>query len=179
MNRDNLKSIHRLVCFVRGLRVMLDSDLARIYGVSTARLNQQVRRNLGKFPNDFMFQLTPNEFEHLMLQTATSKKGRGGRRKLPLVFTEHGSVMVATILASPQATAMSVYVVRAFVKLRKVFMESKELAKKLTDVERKLASRLDIHEKAILRLFIEIRELLNPSPPQSEFKKRRIGFYRE
>ena len=176
MSETDLKPIEPLIHSIRGRRVMLDSDLAKIYGVTTARLNQQVRRNLKKFPGDFMFQLNTREFERLMLQIATSKKGRGGRRKLPFVFTEHGAVMAATILNSPQAIAMSVYVVRAFIKLREVLAGSKALAQKLADLERKLTSRLDVHEEAILKLFTEIRKLLNPPPPQPEPKKRQIGF---
>ena len=157
---------------------MLDNDLACIYGVTTARLNQQVRRNLGKFPSDFVFELTAQEFDRLMLQIATSKKSRGGRRKLPFVFTEHGAVMAATILKSPQAIAMSVYVVRAFIKLREALSGNKELAKKLRDLEKKLTSRLNVHEEAIVRLFAEIQDLLNTtssSPPAKP--KGRIGFH--
>ena len=98
---------------------MLDSDLAQLYGVTTARLNQQVQRNLERFPNDFMFQMIKQEFEDLMLQTATSKTGRGGRRKLPYVFTEHGAVMLASVLNSPIAVNASIEVVRAFARLRR------------------------------------------------------------
>ena len=177
MSQTDLKLIQPLIHSIRGHRIMLDSDLAKIYGVTTARLNQQVRRNLKKFPGDFMFQLNASEFERLMLQFATSKKGRGGRRKLPFAFTEHGAVMIATILNSPQAIAMSLYVVRAFIKLREALAlpGNKELSKKLADLERKLTKRLDIHEGAILRLFTEIRELLNP-PPHKDQSKRKIGF---
>jgi hypothetical protein len=177
MPETDLKPIEPLIYSIRDRRVMLDSDLAKIYGVTTARLNQQVRRNLKKFPDDFMFQLNANEFEHLMLQFATSKKGRGGRRKLPFVFTEHGAVMAATILNSPQAIAMSLYVVRAFIKLRETLAESKELSKKLAHLERKLTKRLDVHEEAILQLFTEIRELLKPPPPGEDQPKRKIGFH--
>jgi ORF6N domain len=161
---------------IRGQRVILDSDLARIYGVTTARLNQQVNRNLAKFPSDFMFRLTRDEFNSLMLQFATSKRGRGGARKLPYAFTEHGAVMAANVLNSERAVAMSVYVVRAFVKLREVLAGTEELAKKLDDLERKLTGRLDTHEKAIIELFARIRKLLQPRPPQTEPKGRRIGF---
>ena len=178
MSESNLRRLEPLIYFIRGKRVMLDNDLAEIYGVTTARLNQQVRRNLKKFPADFLFQLTSKEFETLMLQIATSKRRRGGRRKLPLVFTEHGAVMTATVLNSPQAMAMSVYIVRAFIKLRETLVSSKGLAKKLAALERKLTSRIDIHEKAIVQLFADIRELLNP--PQSvepEKPKRRIGYH--
>ncbi len=167
------------IYFIRGRRVMLDSDLAKVYGVSTARLNQQVRRNLKKFPSDFMFSLTAEEFERLMLQNATSKKGRGGRRKLPLVFTEHGAVMAATILSSAKAIAMSVYVVRAFIKLREMLAENRELAKKLEALERKLSSRLDVHEETILHILEEIKKLMTEPPAATEKPKRQIGFHNE
>jgi len=111
-----------------------------------------------------------------MLQNATSKRGRGGRRKLPYVFTEHGAVMAANVLNSERAVAMSVYAVRAFVKLREVLASTEDLAKKLDDLERNLTGRLDIHEKAIIELFAQIRKLLKPPPPQPEPKRKRIGF---
>src|SRR5256714_13434091 len=111
-----------------------------------------------------------------MLQFATSKKRRGGHRKLPYAFSEHGAVMAANVLNSERAVAMSVYVVRAFVKLREVLASTSELAKKLDILERKLSSRLNVHEKAIIELFAQIRKLLKPPPPQPEPKRRRIGF---
>ena len=123
-----------------------------------------------------MFRLSKSEFDRLMLQIATSKAGRGGPRKLSYVFTEHGVVMAANVLNSERAVAMSVYVVRAFVKLREVLASTDELAKKLDDLERKLAGRLDVHEKAIVQLFTQIRKLLKPPPPQPETKCRKIGF---
>lgn len=175
---STLKHIDPLIHFIKGRRVMLDSDLAKIYGVTTARLNQQVRRNLKKFPGDFMLQLNSDEFEHLMLQNATSRSGHGGRRKRPFVFTEHGALMAATILNSPQAITMSLYVVRAFIKIREALASNKELSKKHSDLERKLTKRLDIHEDAILRLFAEIRELFNP-PRHEDQPKRKIGFNRD
>ncbi len=169
--------ISRRIFFIRDQKVILDADLARIYGVTTARLNQQVRRNLNRFPKDFVFELNKMEFNRLMLQFATSKKGRGGRRKLPWAFTEHGAIMAATILNSERAVAMSVYVVRAFVKFRKLLEGNSDLAKKFAELERRLTERLDIHEKAILKLFAEIQEILNPPPPvEVEKHKRRIGF---
>ena len=184
MSKQNVHEIHlparrvlpRIFLF-RGEKVILDMDLARIYGVTTARLNQQVKRNLRKFPKDFVFQLTQSESDRLMLQFATSKKGRGGRRKLPWAFTEHGAIMAATVLNTETAVAMSVYVVRAFVKFRKILAGNRELAKKLAELERELTERLDTHEGAILRLFTEIREILNPPPPEPERPKRRIGFH--
>lgn len=171
-----IEPIEPVIRVIRGQRVILDRDLARIYGVTTARLNQQVNRNLERFPSDFIFQLNRDEFNSLMLQFATSKKGRGGHRKLPYVFTEHGAVMAANVLNSERAVAMSVYVVRAFVKLREVLASTSELAKKLDILERKLTGRLDVHEKAIIELFAQMRKLLKPSPPQPEPKRSRIGF---
>src|SRR5437870_1622467 len=171
-----------MIRVIRGQKVILDSDLARLYGVSAKRLNEQVRRNRERFPEDFMFQLTSEEFAKLKSQTSPSNlrsqiatsRSHGGRRYLPYAFTEHGAVMAANVLNSERAVAMSVYVVRAFVKLRKVLAESKELATKLEDLERQLTGRLDLHEKAILKLFAQIKDLLDPPPPQPN--KRRIGF---
>src|SRR5713226_3580857 len=107
------QAMEKVIHFVRGQRVMLDSDLAKIYGVTTIRLNEQFRRNRGRFPEDFAFQLTRQEFAHLISQIAISKPGRGGRRKLPWVFTEHGAIMLASVLNSPIAIEASVRVVRA------------------------------------------------------------------
>ncbi len=168
--------IEPVIRVIRGQRVILDSDLAKIYGTSTMRLNEQVKRNASRFPLDFMFRLTSEEWQALISQIAISKKGRGGRRKLPYAFTEHGAVMAANVLNNERAVAMSVYVVRAFVKLREVLAGNDELAKKLDDLERKLTGRLDTHEKAIIELFAQIRRLLKPPPPQPEPKRRRIGF---
>ena len=106
-----IERIERAIYLIGGEKVMLDSDLAVLYGVTTARLNQQVNRNIERFPEDFMFQLTNDEFKGLMLQIVTSKKGRDGRRKPPLVFTEHGAIMAANILNSKRAVQMSVFVV--------------------------------------------------------------------
>ena len=173
-----VRGIARRIFFIRGQKVILDADLARTYDVTTARLNEQVKRNLTKFPEDFVFQLSASEFALLMSQIATSNVGRGGRRKLPWAFTEHGAIMAATVLNSERAVAMSVYVVRAFVKFRKLLAGSKDLAKKFAKLEKKLTKRLDIHEKAILKLFAEIREILNPPPPtEGEKPKRQIGFH--
>ena len=169
-------AIENRILIIRGRKVILDADLAGVYGVTTARLNEQVKRNLGKFPEDFLLQLTPAEFGRLMSQIAISNGGRGGRRKLPWAFTEYGAIMAATVLNSERAVAMSVYVVRAFVKFRQLLTGNKGLAKKLAELERKLTERLDIHEEAILRLFAEIREILNP-PPEPEKPRRRIGFH--
>ncbi len=169
--------VEDIIHTIRGQRVILDSDLAKVYGVTTTRLNQQVRRNADRFPVDFAFQVTAEEFAGLMLQIATSKKGRGGRRKRPLVFTEHGAIMAANVLNSPRAVQMSVFVVRAFVKMREVLAQNRHLAEKLAELERRLTGRLDVHEQAIVHILDEIKKLMEPLPPQTEPKRREIGFH--
>ncbi|SRR6266446_1430167 len=163
------ESIEALILTIRGQRVMLDSDLARIYGVPTTRLNQQFKRNRGRFPEDFAFQLTGEEFAALISQIAISKRGRGGRRTLPWVFTEHGALMLASVLNSPTAVEASVRVVRAFVRMREMLSLHRELAQKLFALEQ----RLDGHDEAVQKLFEAIRQLLEP--PASPH--REIGFH--
>ncbi len=169
--------VEDLIHTLRGQRIILDSDLAKVYGVTTTRLNQQVRRNADRFPADFAFQVTADEFAGLMLQIATSKKGRGGRRKLPLAFTEHGAIMAANVLNSPRAVQMSVFVVRAFVKMREILGDNRHLAEKLAELERRLTGRLDVHEQAIVHILDEIKKLMEPLPPPPEPKRREIGFH--
>ncbi len=125
----NPESIEQRILLIRGQKVILDKDLASIYGVQTFRFNEAVKRNQDRFPDDFMFQLTKEEVETLISQNAMSKPGRGGRRTLPYAFTEHGAVMAANILKSPRAVQMSVFVVRAFVKMRELLMNSRILLK--------------------------------------------------
>jgi hypothetical protein len=165
----SLKKIETAIYLVRGQRVMLDSDLAEIYGVSTRRLNEQLRRNLKRFPKDFAFQLTTREFRNLMSQFATSSL-HGGRRKLPWVFSEHGAIMLASILNSPIAVAASVRVVRAFVRLREMIAANGQLSLRLAELERKM----DTHDEAIVELFAAIRQLIEPPAPK---EKREIGFH--
>ena len=164
--------IESLIYTIRGLRVMLDSDLAKIYGVSTMRLNEQFKRNSNRFPSDFSFQLMQREFADLISQIAISKKGRGGRRKLPWVFTEHGALMLASVLNSPIAVEASVRVVRAFVLMREQLTANKELAQKLGELE----SRVSGHDEAIQNLFEAIRQLVEPPLPEN---RKQIGFMRE
>ena len=128
---------------IRGLKVILDADLAKIYGVPTKRLNEQIKRNPARFPEDFIFQLTDEENNNLRSQIATSSL-HGGRRYLPYVFTEHGSIMAATVLNSPKAIEMSVFVVRAFIKMRETLANNKALALKLTEFEKKLTKLLNV-----------------------------------
>jgi hypothetical protein len=164
--------IEALIQSFRGLRVMLDSDLAKIYGVSTMRLNEQFKRNINRFPLDFAFQLTSEEFLDLISQIAISKKGRGGRRKLPWVFTEHGALMLASVLNSPIAVEASVRVVRAFVGMREQLAAHRELAQKLSELE----SRVSGHDESIQNLFEAIRQLVEPPLPED---RKQIGFMRE
>jgi len=165
---------------IRGQKVILDSDLAHIYGVPTKRLNEQVRRNAKRFPSDFLFQLTAREVDSLRSQFATLKSGRGQHRKyLPYAFTENGTVMAANVLNSPAAVRMSVFVVRAFVQMRELLGSTKDLAKQLAALERKLTARLDGHEVAIVDVLRRIMEILDPPPPppEPETPERRIGFH--
>ncbi len=156
------------ILVIRGQRVVLDSDLAQLYEVETRVFNQAVKRNLKRFPSDFMFQLTELEFECLISQSVTSKQGRGGRRKLPLVFTEHGAIMAASVLNSERAVQMSVYVVRAFVQLRELMVDHKVLADKLDALER----RVSHHDNSLVALIDAIRALTEQPKPL----KRPIGF---
>lgn len=173
---DQIMSSHRKIAnlesaihLIRGQRVMLDSDLAAIYGVTTKRLNEQLKRNRPRFPDDFAFQLTFQEFTNLRSQSATSK-GRGGRRYLPWVFTEHGALMLANVLNSDVAIQASVRVVRAFVRLREMVAANAQLAAKLQELER----RLDSHDEGIANLFAALKQLVEPSEPT---KRREIGFH--
>jgi hypothetical protein len=153
---------------LRGYRVILDADLAALYGVETRRLNEQVKRNEGRFPRDFAFQLTPEEVDHLKSQIATSSHQWGGRRKLPYVFTEHGALMAASVLNAPKAVEMSILVVRAFVRLRQILAGNRQLAAKLDELEHRVAA----HDKNIVALFQAVRSLMAvPEKPA-----RRIGF---
>ena len=156
------------ILIVRRQRVILDSDLAELYGVTVKRLNQQVNRNQERFPADFMFQLTSTEDKALRLQIATSKKGRGGRRYLPYAFTEHGAIMAATVLNSPRAVEMSVFVVRAFVRMREMLANNRQLAAKINELDR----RLETHDTTIQDIIEAIKELMVPEGPS----KRKIGF---
>ena len=167
--------IQQTILLIRGEKVILDADLAALYGVTTKRLNQQVTRNLDRFPGDFMFRLTRKEVAGLRLHFATSNGTRGGLRYLPSAFTEHGAIMAASVLNTPRAVEMSVFVVRAFVRLRTFLTAHKELAEKLAELERRLSS----HDEQIVAIIDAIKRLMAPparpdTPAPSD--KRRIGF---
>jgi len=164
-------AVDAMIHTIRGCRVILDSDLARIYGVPTKRLNEQVKRNKDRFPEDFAFVLTREEVRGLRSQIATSN-GRGGARYLPMAFTEHGALMAANVLSSDEAVKMSVVVVRAFVRMREALSATAELRRKLTELEDRLTERLDKHEQAIVRILREIDALMSPAS-----SPKRIGFH--
>ena len=152
---------------------MLDADLAALYGIPTGRFNEAVRRNLVRFPAGFMFQLTNQDLAALRSQIAISNIGRGGRRYAPYAFTEHGAIMAATILNTPRATEVSVYVVRAFVELRDTLGAHKALARQLNELEVRIERKFSTHDQAITGILEAIRQLMAPPEPA---KKRRIGF---
>jgi hypothetical protein len=177
-----LEAIALRIVQIRGQRVIVDSDLAALYHVPTKRFNEAVKRNLAKFPADFMFGLTDAEFATLRSQFATSNastSGRGGRRYAPSVFTEHGALMAATILSSPRAIEVSVYIVRAFVRLRELAATHGDLAKQLSELEAKtehLAIRHDAFSKLTRKQLSEVFELLRQLMVPPDTPKRHIGF---
>jgi len=169
------------IFMLRGCSIILDGDLAALYGVPTKRLNEQVKRNRERFPEDFMFEITRSELTVLRSQIATSKSQsiviqevkiskQGGRRSLPLAFTEHGALMVATVLNSPEAVAMSVYVVRAFVSMRELMVSNASILQRLSEVEKTLLQ----HDSTLYDLYLKLLPLLEPESPDTS--RRRIGF---
>ena len=161
--------INDLIREIRGEKVILDSDLARLYGVTTKRLNEQFRRNRKRFPDDFAFQLTVEEAEALRSQNATSSS-HGGRRYRPYAFTEHGALQAANILNSVRAVQMSVFVIRAFVKMRDELAANSAMAKRLAQID----NTLFLHDSALRDLYQKLRPLL--APPPDPPPKPRIGF---
>ena len=175
-----IDAITSRILVIRGQKVMLDAGLAALYGVTTKRLNEQLRRNLDRFPPDFVFQLTVQEVGYLRSQIATSsadprQRAWGGRRYAPYAFTEHGAIMAAMVLNSARAIDISVYVVRAFVQQRDLLVASKELAMRLDELESSIERKLSSHDQAIAGILDAIRQLMAPPEPTI---KRRIGFVR-
>jgi phage regulator Rha-like protein len=159
----SVEQIESRIFVIRGQKVMLDTDLAELYGEEIRRLNEQVRRNIERFPEDFMFQLTDEEFTALRSQFATLKSGRGQHRKyMPYAFTEHGALMLDNVLKSVRAVEVSLMVVRAFVHLRELVSTHKELSQKLNQLERKVGA----HDRAIAELISAIRQLMTPLDPK-------------
>src|SRR6267143_1052931 len=183
------QGIDNLIHEIRGQKVILDSDLARLYGVEARSLNQAVARNRKRFPTDFLFQLSVEEYENMRSQnviteigkrnssqTVMSSQKHRGRKYRPYAFTEHGALLAANVLRSPRAVKMSVFVIRAFVKMRETLLGTRELAKKLATLEKQLTGRLDSHEAAIVHVLQELMLILNPPPLPSPLAKPRIGF---
>jgi phage regulator Rha-like protein len=162
------RRVDSIIHLLRGQRVIFDSDLAELYGVPVKHLNQQIKRNARRFPPDFLFQLSQKEYENLRSQIVTSSSGHGGRRYLPLAFTEHGAVMAANVLNSARAIKMSIFVVRAFVRMREMFAANQQLLLKLSELEQ----RIESHDTGIQDLFDIIRQLTAPLPA----KQNRTGF---
>jgi len=168
----SIETIERKIYLIRSQKVMLDSDLAELYGVKTFNLNKAVKRNIDRFPQDFMFHLTKEEADSLRFQIGMSKsEGRGGRRYLPYTFTEQGVAMLSSVLRSERAIHVNIAIMRVFVKLREFLSTHKELAHKLAELERKI----ERHDEEIKAIFDAIRQLM--TPPQKA--KRKIGFMRE
>jgi hypothetical protein len=163
-----VERITRSILMLRGHKVLLDADLAAMYGVETKVLLQAVKRNQGRFPEDFMLQLTADEWVALRSQFVTSNGGRGGRRYAPYAFTEQGVAMLSTVLNSERAIAVNIEIMRTFVRMRELLASNKELAQQLKKLERKVSS----HDEAIVGILKTIRQLMNPPEP----RKRSIGF---
>jgi hypothetical protein len=163
-----VEHIAQSILILRGQKVLLDADLAALYGVATKVLVQAVKRNLERFPEDFMLRLTAKEWAALRSQFVTSNEGRGGRQYAPYAFTEQGVAMLSSVLKSTRAITVNIEIMRAFVRMRELLASNKELAQKLVELERKFSS----HDQAIAGILRAIRELMNPPAP----KKRPIGF---
>ena len=156
------------IVLVRGLRVIFDADLAELYGVEAKQLNQQVKRNARRFPDDFVIRLSAEEAANLRSQFVTSSFSHGGRRYLPYAFTEHGAIMAASVLNSERAVEMSIFVVRAFVRMREALASNQKILSKLAELEH----RVESHDTNIQEVIEAIRELMEPPPATG----RRIGF---
>lgn len=164
-----VEKVERRILLIRGQKVMLDSELAGLYGVPTKVLNQAVKRHRKRFPSDFMFRLSPQEAKFLRSQIVTSNKGRGGRRYAPLVFTEQGVAMLSSVLNSERAIQVNIAIMRAFVRLRRMLATHRQSAQELAEMERKIEG----HDQQIRSIFDAIRHLMAPPEPP----KRRIGFH--
>jgi hypothetical protein len=161
--------VERRIYLIRGQKVMLDSDLAELYQVLTKNLNKAVTRNAGRFPEDFMFQLTEEEAKSLRFQIGTSNVGRGGRRTRPYAFTEHGVAMLSSVLNSDRAVQMNIIIIRAFVRMRELLATHKDLAERVEKLERTMKQ----HGSILVTVVQDIQKLKAP-PPQP---RRRIGFH--
>ena len=157
--------IQNLIYEIRGIKVMLDSDLAKLYGVETFNLNKAVKRNIGRFPKDFMFQLTKEEYESLIFQNGISKTQRGGRRFMPYVFTEQGVAMLSSVLNSEQAIAINIQIMRTFVQLKQFALENKELTKRFNEIEQYFINYCKDNEKDKQQIYEAIDLLMDRTKP--------------
>lgn len=170
-NLQPIELIASRILSIRGQKVMIDADLAELYGVPTKALNQAVKRNPARFPGDFMFQLTEVEKQQVVTNCDHLEKLKFSSA-LPYAFTEHGAIQAANVLNSPRAAEVGVYVVRAFVRLRELLASSKELAQRLDDLEQRVERKLQTHDQAITGLIQTLRQMMTPDEP----KRRPIGF---
>src|SRR3989338_6564096 len=168
----SVEIIQNKIFLVRGRKVMLDFDLALLYGVETRALIQAVKRNLRRFPVDFMFRILPEERDSLTSQIVMSNKGRGGRRHQPYVFTQEGVAMLSSVLNSDRAVQVNIQIMRVFVKLRELILSHKDLARKIEDLERKFGE----HDAKIIHIFNEIRRLMAVPEPLDNYKRTKVGF---
>ncbi|MFH1553034.1 MAG: ORF6N domain-containing protein [Candidatus Omnitrophota bacterium] len=164
------ETIESKILLIRGKKVMLDRDLAKLYKVPTGRLNEQVKRNIERFPEDFMFQLTKKEFKNWLSQIAITNSEKMGQRHNPYAFTEQGVAMLSSVLNSKRAVQVNIAIMRVFVKLKEMLSTHKELMYKLAELERKIEK----HDEEICTIFEAIRQLMKPPPEKS---KRQIGFH--
>ena len=167
------------IYYIRGQKVMLDSDLAELYEVTTKRLNEQVKRNIQRFPEDFMFQLNENEWQSLRSQIATSKTGRGGRTYLPNAFTEHGVLMLSSVLNSQQAIEVNIQIMRIFTRLRQMLADTTEFKLEIAEMKQTLnqiAKKQDNHDKNIDLLFGYIDRLQEKAEEPKSVERKKIGF---
>ena len=162
---NEVMQIKNLIYEIRGIKVMLDSDLAKLYGVETFNLNKAVKRNIGRFPNDFMFQLTKDEYESLIFQIGISKSQRGGRRFMPYAFTEQGVAMLSSVLNSEQAIAMNIQIMRTFVQLKNFALENKELTKRFQELEQYFINYCKDNEKEKQQIYEAIDLLMDSTKP--------------
>jgi hypothetical protein len=167
-----VEDIARAILVLRGQRVLIDAELADLYGVATKVLLQAVKRNMQRFPADFMMKLTATEWAALRSQFVTSKPGRGGRRYPPYAFTEQGVAMLSSVLGSERAIAVNIEIMRAFVRMRELLNSNKELARRFAQLEARIDKKLAAHDDAITAILSAIRQLMNPPAP----KRRPIGF---
>lgn len=169
------KKIEQIILVIRGQRVILDSDLASLYGVAVKRLNEQIKRNSSRFPEDFMFQLTLKEKSEVVAICDHLQKLKFSSYR-PYAFTEHGAIMAANVLNSSRAVQMSLFVVRAFVKMRSALMANRELSDHLLKLEKEMRARLDAHESAIVRVLENMMSIINPPETEPDMPRKTIGF---